>query len=249
MEELRGVSGSSQCGGSGGGSGSSQCGGSREAPVPPGRRGSVEAPVPPVKETNKLRAQLGLKPLDTSPARKEAGTEEEPRCSNPLGWGSAGRSVRRGQGGTAASQKVGKVKTPGEEEPSLDEAAACPHVPSAIHDRYSRCEESRAFTQDFKEKDGYWPRVKIEYVDETGRRLTPREAFRQLSHRFNGKGSGRMKTERRMKKLDEEALLKKMSSSGPLGMVALLQEKPAQKMPYIVLSGSSKSMNANAITK
>lgn len=91
-----------------------------------------------------------------------------------------------------------------------------------------------------------------------------------------------MKTERRMKKLDEEAvgdplgrggastsagagvvggqgptpalcllahtlqLLKKMSSSDtPLGTVALLQEKQkAQKTPYIVLSGSGKSMNA-----
>uniref|UniRef100_A0A5F7Z7W2 Spliceosome associated factor 1, recruiter of U4/U6.U5 tri-snRNP n=1 Tax=Macaca mulatta TaxID=9544 RepID=A0A5F7Z7W2_MACMU len=112
-------------------------------------------------------------------------------------------------------------------------------------------EEYRGFTQDFKEKDGYKPDVKIEYVDETGRKLTPKEAFRQLSHRFHGKGSGKMKTERRMKKLDEEALLKKMSSSDtPLGTVALLQEKQkAQKTPYIVLSGSGKSMNANTITK
>lgn len=46
-------------------------------------------------------------------------------------------------------------------------------------------------------------------------------------------------------------LLKKMSSSDtPLGTVALLQEKQkAQKTPYIVLSGSGKSMNANTITK
>uniref|UniRef100_A0A4W6EFQ9 Spliceosome associated factor 1, recruiter of U4/U6.U5 tri-snRNP n=1 Tax=Lates calcarifer TaxID=8187 RepID=A0A4W6EFQ9_LATCA len=56
---------------------------------------------------------------------------------------------------------------------------------------------------------------------------------------------------RRMKKLEEEALLKKMSSSDtPLGTVALLQEKQkSQKTPYIVLSGSGKSMNANTITK
>nr|XP_054108527.1 U4/U6.U5 tri-snRNP-associated protein 1-like [Callithrix jacchus] len=121
----------------------------------------------------------------------------------------------------------------------------------AIDDKYSRREEYRGFTQDFKEKDGYKPDVKIEYVDETGRKLTPKEAFRQLSHRFHGKGSGKMKTERRMKKLDEEALLKKLSSSDtPLGTVALLQEKQkAQKTPYIVLSGSGKSMNANTITK
>ncbi|KTF84196.1 hypothetical protein cypCar_00031443 [Cyprinus carpio] len=115
-----------------------------------------------------------------------------------------------------------------------------------IDDKYSRREEYRGFTQDFKEKDNYKPDIKIEYVDESGRKLTPKEAFRQLSHRFHGKGSGKMKTERRMKKLEEEALLKKMSSSDtPLGTVALLQEKQkSQKTPYIVLSGSGKSMNA-----
>uniref|UniRef100_A0A6Q2XUD5 Spliceosome associated factor 1, recruiter of U4/U6.U5 tri-snRNP n=1 Tax=Esox lucius TaxID=8010 RepID=A0A6Q2XUD5_ESOLU len=120
-----------------------------------------------------------------------------------------------------------------------------------IDDKYSRREEYRGFTQDFKEKDAYKPDVKIEYVDESGRKLTPKEAFRQLSHRFHGKGSGKMKTERRMKKLEEEALLKKMSSSDtPLGTVALLQEKQkSQKTPYIVLSGSGKSMNVNTITK
>ena len=30
----------------------------------------------------------------------------------------------------------------------------------------------------FKEKDGYKPDVKIEYVDETGRKLTPKEVSR-----------------------------------------------------------------------
>ncbi|XP_053908440.1 U4/U6.U5 tri-snRNP-associated protein 1 [Cuculus canorus] len=145
-------------------------------------------------------------------------------------------------------QKVPRVKAPNK---SLPSAVYCIEDKMAIDDKYSRREEYRGFTQDFKEKEGYRPDVKIEYVDETGRKLTPKEAFRQLSHRFHGKGSGKMKTERRMKKLDEEALLKRMSSSDtPLGTVALLTEKQkAQKTPYIVLSGSGKSMNANTITK
>ncbi|KAG8437856.1 hypothetical protein GDO86_008524, partial [Hymenochirus boettgeri] len=140
-------------------------------------------------------------------------------------------------------QKVARVKAPTKTLPS---GVYCIEDKMAIDDKYSRREEYRGFTQDFKEKDGYKPDVKIEYVDETGRKLCPKEAFRQLSHRFHGKGSGKMKTERRMKKLDEEALLKKMSSSDtPLGTVALLQEKQkAQKTPYIVLSGSGKSMTA-----
>ncbi|XP_069063948.1 U4/U6.U5 tri-snRNP-associated protein 1 [Pleurodeles waltl] len=145
-------------------------------------------------------------------------------------------------------QKVARVKAPNK---SLPSALYCIEDKMAIDDKYSRREEYRGFTQEFKEKEGYRPDVKIEYVDETGRKLCPKEAFRQLSHRFHGKGSGKMKTERRMKKLEEEALLKKMSSSDtPLGTVALLQEKQkAQKTPYIVLSGSGKSMNANTITK
>ncbi|XP_044126540.1 U4/U6.U5 tri-snRNP-associated protein 1 [Bufo gargarizans] len=145
-------------------------------------------------------------------------------------------------------QKVARIKA---FTKSLPNALYCIEDKMAIDDKYSRREEYRGFTQDFKEKEGYRPDVKIEYVDETGRKLCPKEAFRQLSHRFHGKGSGKMKTEKRMKKLDEEALLKKMSSSDtPLGTVALLQEKQkAQKTPYIVLSGSGKSMTANTLIK
>ncbi|XP_016377002.1 U4/U6.U5 tri-snRNP-associated protein 1-like [Sinocyclocheilus rhinocerous] len=144
--------------------------------------------------------------------------------------------------------KVARVKAP---KGALPNDNYCIEDKMNIDDKYSRREEYRGFTQDFKEKDNYKPEIKIEYVDESGRKLTPKEAFRQLSHRFHGKGSGKMKTERRMKKLEEEALLKKMSSSDtPLGTVALLQEKQkSQKTPYIVLSGSGKSMNANTITK
>lgn len=145
-------------------------------------------------------------------------------------------------------QKFARVKAP---KGALPNVNYCIEDKMGFDDKYSRREEYRGFTQDFKEKDSYKPDVKIEYVDESGRKLTPKEAFRQLSHRFHGKGSGKMKTEKRMKKLEEEALLKKMSSSDtPLGTVALLQEKQkSQKTPYIVLSGSGKSMNANNITK
>ncbi|KAM9302149.1 U4/U6.U5 tri-snRNP-associated protein 1 [Gastrophryne carolinensis] len=100
-------------------------------------------------------------------------------------------------------QKVARVRAPNKDLPS---AIYCIEDKMAIDDKYSRREEYRGFTQDFKEKDSYKPDVKIEYVDETGRKLCPKEAFRQLSHRFHGKGSGKMKTERRMKKLDEEAI-------------------------------------------
>lgn len=46
---------------------------------------------------------------------------------------------------------------------------------------------------EFKEKQGYKPEIKLEYVDEQGREMSKKEAFRTLSHRFHGKGSGKKK--------------------------------------------------------
>ncbi len=41
--------------------------------------------------------------------------------------------------------------------------------------------------------------VKLEYRDDTGRKLTQKEAFRQLSYRFHGYGPGQKKKEKRLK--------------------------------------------------
>ncbi|GAB6024338.1 hypothetical protein CHUAL_009507 [Chamberlinius hualienensis] len=98
---------------------------------------------------------------------------------------------------------------------------------------------------DFKDKDGYRPDVKLEYIDDSGRMLCPKEAFRHLSHKFHGKGSGKNKTEKRMKKLQEETLMKQMSSTDtPLGTLSLLQQKQKQtQSAFVVLSGGNKSIN------
>jgi U4/U6.U5 tri-snRNP-associated protein 1 len=50
----------------------------------------------------------------------------------------------------------------------------------------------------------YRPDVKLEYHDEFGRTMTPKEAFKELSHQFHGKGSGKGKTEKRLKKIEDE---------------------------------------------
>ncbi|KAL7795224.1 SART-1 protein [Trichoderma ceciliae] len=51
---------------------------------------------------------------------------------------------------------------------------------------------------------GYKPNVELKYVDDHGRRLDRKEAFKHLSHQFHGKGSGKGKTEKRLKKIDDE---------------------------------------------
>ncbi|KAJ6494840.1 SART-1 family-domain-containing protein [Mycena vitilis] len=84
----------------------------------------------------------------------------------------------------------------------------------------------------------YKPDVNLVYYDEYGRALTPKEAWKALSHRFHGKGSGKMKTEKRLKKIkDEEKQLAMSSGDTPLSMTKafqLRQEKTGQA--HMVLS-------------
>ncbi|KAK7104097.1 U4/U6.U5 tri-snRNP-associated protein 1-like [Littorina saxatilis] len=102
---------------------------------------------------------------------------------------------------------------------------------------------------DFKDKAGYRPEIHLEYVDEGGRSLNPKEAFRQLSHRFHGKGSGKKKTEKRQKKVEEENLMKQMSSTDtPLNTLSMLKDKQrSEKSPYVILSGN-KTFSSNSQT-
>ncbi|KAI5466883.1 SART-1 protein [Mariannaea sp. PMI_226] len=51
---------------------------------------------------------------------------------------------------------------------------------------------------------GYKPKVELKYTDEHGRSLDQKEAFKHLSHQFHGKGSGKGKTEKLLKKIEEE---------------------------------------------
>lgn len=72
--------------------------------------------------------------------------------------------------------------------------------------------------------------------------VTPKEAFRMLSHKFHGKGPGKMKQEKRMKQYQEELKLKQMKNSDtPSLSVERMREAQAQlKTPYLVLSGHVK---------
>lgn len=61
--------------------------------------------------------------------------------------------------------------------------------------------QMREIEEKFKD---YKPTVNLEYVDDQGRQLTPKEAYKQLSYRFHGKGPGKAKTDKKLKKLAEE---------------------------------------------
>lgn len=138
-------------------------------------------------------------------------------------------------------------------------------------DKFGRRDRFNGPTSEFKEKDGYEPNVKLEYIDDDGHVLSAKEAFRYLSHKFHGKGPGKNKVihplsnfyhrytfqsqlvyinvefilkqvEKRMKKAEQEVLMKRMSSTDtPLGTLNLLQAKQKEtQSPYIVLSGSKQ---------
>ena len=72
-------------------------------------------------------------------------------------------------------------------------------------EHHSSVQAAAAFNRDYK------PDVQIKYVDDDGRLMNQKEAFKQLSHQFHGKGSGKQKTEKHIKKLDDEK--RRMASS------------------------------------
>lgn len=60
-------------------------------------------------------------------------------------------------------------------------------------DKFGRRDRFNGPTSEFKEKDGFKPNVKLEYIDDDGHVLSAKEAFRYLSHKFHGKGPGKNK--------------------------------------------------------
>lgn len=71
-------------------------------------------------------------------------------------------------------------------------------------------QESRMMADIFNRE--YKPDVQLKYVDEHGRLMNQKEAFKHLSHQFHGKGSGKMKTEKHLKKIEDEKKREAMST-------------------------------------
>lgn len=90
--------------------------------------------------------------------------------------------------------------------------------------------EARQMAEIFNKE--YKPDVQLKYVDEYGRSMNQKEAFKHLSHQFHGKGSGKMKTEKRLKKIEDEKKREAMStldSSQHTGMNNAMGETARKK--------------------
>lgn len=110
-----------------------------------------------------------------------------------------------------------------------------------IDDKYNRNRDRFGGpTSDFHEKSNYKPNVKLDYIDEKGHSMNEKEAFRYLSHKFHGKGSGKKKTEKQQNKYKEKDIMAKMSLvDTPLNTVAMLVDKQKKlQQPYVVLSAT-----------
>ncbi|KAH9945190.1 SART-1 protein [Epithele typhae] len=108
----------------------------------------------------------------------------------------------------------------------------------ATREYENRMREQQEARQNLEAFKHYKPDVNIVYYDEFGRALTPKEAWKALSHKFHGKGSGKGKTEKRLKKIAEERKKEAMASGDtPLSMnqaFQIRQEKAGQA--HFVLS-------------
>ncbi|WP_411023109.1 hypothetical protein, partial [Salmonella sp. s51228] len=97
----------------------------------------------------------------------------------------------------------------------------------------------------------YKPEISLPYVDDYGMDLTQKEAFRILSHRFHGKGPGKMKMERRQKKAAEELCLQKMNSvDTPLNTGAMMRRKMENsETAFLALSGGQSALQPVTMSK
>jgi U4/U6.U5 tri-snRNP-associated protein 1 len=108
----------------------------------------------------------------------------------------------------------------------------------ATREYENRLREQQEARQNLESFKNYKPDVNIVYYDEFGRALSLKEAWKALSHKFHGKGSGKMKTEKRLQKIKEEKKKEAMASGDtPLSMnkaFQIRQEKAGQA--HFVLS-------------
>ncbi|KAH7407330.1 SART-1 protein [Cadophora sp. MPI-SDFR-AT-0126] len=91
--------------------------------------------------------------------------------------------------------------------------------------------ESRQLAEHFNKE--YKPNVELKYIDDYGRSMNAKEAFKHMSHQFHGKGSGKQKTEKLLKKIEDEKRREAQSSldggsGGMSGATAQQRKKRGQ---------------------
>lgn len=73
-----------------------------------------------------------------------------------------------------------------------------------VEDQQAHQKLKKELVHDKSKLDNYRPDIKLKYHDEYGRELTPKEAYKQLSHQFHGKAPNKSKMAKKKKQVDEE---------------------------------------------
>lgn len=104
---------------------------------------------------------------------------------------------------TAAEQKAREQRERDRASGRLDRMTAREREDYARSQNNMRdVQESRQLASLFEKT--YKPTVDLKYIDDDGRSMDTKEAFKHLSHKFHGKGSGKQKTEKHLKKIADE---------------------------------------------
>jgi len=92
--------------------------------------------------------------------------------------------------------------------------------------------ESRQLAEIFNKE--YKPTFELTHVDEHGRQLNEKEAFKLLSHQFHGKGSGNTKTKKHLDKIAAERRKMEESSleTSRAGGLSNAQDQQAKKLKF-----------------
>ena len=79
-------------------------------------------------------------------------------------------------------------------------------------------------------------RVKLEYRDEKGRLMTPKQAFRYQCYIFHGKKPSKNKQEKLKKKMEQEKMKKGVAPDQSVLMRALAKSQQSTTQSYMVLN-------------
>lgn len=104
-----------------------------------------------------------------------------------------------------------------------------PHNEEAVKPLYDRDDET-----------GQRVEAALRKVDQFGRTLTPKEAFRQMCHTFHGKAPSKLRQEKAIKKYAQELTAKKQltASNAASGVAKVTEVQAKLHTPYLVLEGT-----------
>jgi predicted negative regulator of RcsB-dependent stress response len=90
--------------------------------------------------------------------------------------------------------------------------------------------------------------IKLEYRDEFGRLLSQKEAFRQLTYKFHGKGPGKKAQDKRIQKFKAEQAAKAADKTTSGTLAALQNAQRATQTAGVALAGGQLAATNAAMT-